>query len=172
MGIVYVSFAISLILAFIVCKKFKDWVEIVMSFLITTVMFTAAATLIAILIGFCLPTVQVANEPVYLHGLYDDMEISGRFYLGSGYVDQDKVYHYRYFDQEGASIGRSVPYELEEPHVRTFEDEQERPYLITYHNEFQEEWMKLIAIQAKADEVVQYDFHIPVNSIDDSYSTR
>jgi len=133
----------------------------------------AIAYVIAMVIGCCLPTVNVANQPVYsLHGLYDDSDLNGRFFLGSGYVNEEETYHFRYLDHQGASIARNVPAELEIPLVRTFEEEQDNPYLITYHEEFSEPWMSLIGVLANPGRLVQYDFHIPVNSIDGTYTIR
>jgi hypothetical protein len=125
-----------------------------------------------LILGATLPTVPVANEPIYLHNLYDSAEISGRFFLGTGPLDTDEVYHY--YQIVPNFDGRYEYSKMKKIDAQVQEGNWEKPYLQKYHLEYKNLLYGLLGtppgfhLQTEPKAV----FYIPFNSIDTNYKSK
>jgi len=120
--------------------------------------------------GAALPTQAVANEPIYLHNLYDSAEIHGGFFLGTGPLDTDEMYHY---NQVVPGFDNRYEYaKMEKEDAQTQEGDWEKPYLQTYHLEYEKWWYAALGTPLSTNKSPKAVFFIPFNSIDKNYQSK
>ena len=108
-----------------------------------------------------LPSHEVPDEPVYLVSLTDDNDnLQGRLFLGTGGVSTTDKYKYRTLNARGAAVTSYI----DQRYAPVLEDEQERPYYLTYHQEFDTPWHNLIGI-AELKEKYYIEFHVPEHTL-------
>ncbi len=136
--------------------------------IVGAVLFGIIGLIIAAFVGMFLPTSAVANEPIYLHNLYDQSELEGNFFLGIGSIDGVDYIHYSVKEADGGIIFRKI----EKESIRVYEDDPELPYLQTYSPIFKSEWMTHIGLSPSAVGIPAPEFHVPTGSVDGKYNIR
>jgi hypothetical protein len=112
-----------------------------------------------------LPSHDVANDRVYLVSLTDDNDnLQGALFLGTGGISTSDKYKYRTLDARGGAVTNFI----DQRYAPVHEDEQEKPYYLTYHQEFDTSWHNLIGI-AGLKEKYLLEFHIPKDTLPKVY---
>ncbi len=121
-------------------------------------------------ISASLPQHAVENEKIYLHNLYDNPEIDGHFFLGSGSVNTDDMYHYN-----AIVPGYSTRYEyskIAKVNAMVDENNPEQPYLQTYHMEYNQPWYVILGGFWPQGNLPKPIFNIPAGSVDNNFQTK
>lgn len=148
--------------------KHDDVYDRVMTGLLLLLMGAAVGFLLAVGCSAILPSHSVANQPEYLHNLHDQNNTEGRFFLGSGVVDNVTKLFYTYQNQDGSFSFDDIT----KKSVDVFEDNPEKPYLLVYHVEFNQSWMSLLGFPKFSSNPNKPEFHIPAGSIDNNYTIQ
>ena len=114
------------------------------------------------IIGSFMPTVDI-KETKELYALQDGSEISGRFFLGSGHIDEEMYYVYMVKEDKGKQM---QTLEIDENKIY-LNDNVDTPTLDIYSKDFKYEWMYWFAMPKLGYE---YVFNIPSDSIDYKYN--
>jgi hypothetical protein len=102
-------------------------------------------------------------ETTQLHNLYDDSSVQGGFFLGSGTLDEAEYYFYNTVTERGLSPQKILKYHND---VYVVEDGDSNPRLEKYCSfSVGYPWWTLGFDCYKV-------FHIPVGSVDGSYTVR
>lgn len=113
---------------------------------------------IAGIVGGKLPVVGVEKERIELISLRDDSDLSGRFFLGSGFINSTEYYFY--YSQ--ANNGGYIPGKIPVDNVTIFEDQTENAYIIVLKPKFINPvsyWIALIPNET------MYEVHVPPGTI-------
>lgn len=127
----------------------------VLFFVLLGILFLGGGIGLASLVGNLFPQDFIPTK-TELVSLKDNIGVQGRYFLFSGYIDNELKYFY-YFKNANGGYEKG---DLENAVI--FEDENDKPYLITYEAKFFNEGLMLIAFPAKTKTP---EFHIPEGSI-------
>ncbi len=139
-------------------------------FILVAIVAIFAGLLTGVLTSMAFPTVSVANDPVKLETMdISGPEIQGRFFLGSGYIDSEEYYVFRYYVPGMNNVLRDGKVYRYEPRYQVInlirDQEADSAYYVTYHYEFAWDWAKWLAYSPMDTTPEIYDFHIPANAI-------
>ena len=129
---------------------------------------TVLAIPVLVFASISLPAIDVPNPNVKLETLnLGDPSLHGRFFIGTGYIDTDQYYIYRYYVGDSIRDGRVIRFHDAQYLVSLIQDQgvESGAYLVTYHKEFAQSWFKYIALFPNDTGTAKYDFHIPAGSI-------
>ncbi|KKU33092.1 hypothetical protein A3K29_04865 [Candidatus Collierbacteria bacterium RIFOXYB2_FULL_46_14] len=119
--------------------------------------------------GLGLPTRDVPDETIRLETMNLSMpEVSGSFFLGTGYIGSDEYYKYRYYvgDTNILRDGKVIRYNDDVALINLIRDQTDgTAYVVVYRSEFKQEWFRWIAFFPSNTGPTVYDFHLPVDSI-------
>lgn len=105
---------------------------------------------------------MVSQENVNLRALDTGDKVSGRFFLGSGYVGQEKVFEYITQDKDGGMRVTSSPVSMSV----IYERDTETPQMTIWHYEESNQWLSYSPVK-KFD---NYSFVIPKGSVKADYA--
>lgn len=122
------------------------------------------------LISLALPSKNVPAEKIQLIALNrSEPQISGRAFLGSGYIETDRAWEYiEYYPEQGYDHPDTVPLYSRYYTVRNYRDQpagSDSAYLIKYKKAYAQDWFKYIALFPNDRGPVLYEFHTPEDSI-------
>jgi len=127
-----------------------------------------AGLLVSLIIGTFLPMTQVANDPIQLETLnLGSPEIEGHFFLGSGTIDTEEYYLYRYYEgDDRLRDGKIIRYRDDLAIVYLVRDQEaNKAFLSTFGYEWKYSWETLIGLIPGKVGAKVYEFHVPVDSI-------
>lgn len=148
--------------------KYYDWLDF---FNVTVISF-----LVSILLVGCIPLYVVSaictgcaemdyklTETIEITALNDNSAVSGHFYLGSGYVDEDMKYYFIEETEKGKHMDS-----VDADYSYIIESNNENPRIEVYSPEFKNnKVLRWFATELAADE---YRIYIPENSITTEFS--
>jgi hypothetical protein len=117
-----------------------------------------------------LPSIDVPDERIQLIALNrSEPQISGRAFLGSGYIETGRAWEYiEYYPEEGYDHPDVVPLYSRYYTVHNYRDQpagSDSAYLIKYKKAFAYDWFKYIVFFPSDRGPTLYEFHTPSDSI-------
>jgi hypothetical protein len=150
-------------------RNFLEWVFlIVMGSVISSVLSLVPVGL-SCFVG-SLPDCQgVANPPYPLVTLREKDGQSGRFFLGSGSINDMQYYFWYRRNPDGSVSGGKT---TRQPGVRIFEDDK-FPHMVTFHTEYKsplaQKYLWLVGTDIRDDSIWCPDFYLPKGSVREGF---
>lgn len=147
-----------ILLVFIIIEKTNILNSIIISFIISIVASLTIGTIIALIIQ---PKTKIVSEKFYLESLNDGQETYGKFFLGSGKINNQMMYYYYYEDDGYYNFGQMFCNDAKIKY-----NDNEKPYLEIQHHKNTEDLINKFSINCKNP---TYIFHIPPGSIKSNF---
>jgi len=124
-----------------------------------------AGFLLALVIGAIVYN-STAHVPVPLENLVDNTQIHGRFFLGSGTIDEVPVYVW--YEQTDNNTFRQNQINVDQATIHYLLDKRRPYYVATFHNKkgFFREW----GWDVNPSDVTHIDFYVPRGTITNNYT--